>query len=436
MKKRIVMLFAAALATVCAWADTWTDTGTGITWTYTVSGGKASLGGGSSSSTAVPTSRTGALAIPPTVNGYPVTSIKFSAFSGCRGLTSVTVPNSVASIGAGAFSGCSGLEEITLPFVGAYRGNTGCQDSLFGYIFGTSSYLGGTETRQPCNYNDAYYYYIPSKLRKVVITDETILGWGSFSDCSRLASVTIPDSVTDVMDYAFQGCLGLTSVHITDLAKWCAISFRMPASNPLYYAHNLYLNGSLVKDLTIPDGVTSIETWAFFDCSGLTSVTIPKSTTSIGGYAFDGCSGLTSVTIGNGVTSIGNGAFSGCSGLTSVTIPDSVTSIGSEAFRDCSGLTSVTIPDSVTYISGHEFNGCSALMSISVGSANAKYKSVNGLLLSKDGKTLIQGVNGSVTIPDSVTCIGEYAFYGCSELTSVTIPRQCDAHLGLGVLRL
>ena len=131
---------------------------------------------------------------------------------------------------------------------------------------------------------------------------------------------------------------------------------------------------------------------------------------------------IPSVLGGKPVTSIGSSAFSGCSGLTSVTIPDSVTSIGWRAFYGCSGLTSVTIPDSVTSIGDSMFSGCRGLMSILVGSGNANYKSVNGLLLSKDGTTLIQGVNGEVVVPDSVTGIGSSAFYGCSGLASVTIP--------------
>ena len=134
----------------------------------------------------------------------------------------------------------------------------------------------------------------------------------AFSGCSGLTSVTIPNSVTSIGDYAFSGCSDLTSVYISDIAAWCNIDFKSGSSNPLSHAHHLYLNGEEVKDLVIPNSVTSIGDLAFYDCSGLTSVTIPNSVTSIGDYAFWGCSGLTSVTIPNSVTSIGWGAFSGC----------------------------------------------------------------------------------------------------------------------------
>ncbi len=132
------------------------------------------------------------------------------------------------------------------------------------------------------------------------------------------------------------------------------------------------MNGTEIKDLVIPNSVTSIGSSAFSGCSGLTSVTIPNSVTSIGYRAFYGCSGLTSVTIPNSVTSIGDGAFQYCRGLTSVTIPNSVTSIGDWAFYGCSGLTSVTIPNSVTSIGNSAFSDCSGLTSVTIGSGVKK----------------------------------------------------------------
>ena len=265
--------------------------------------------------------------------GSAVTSIGYRAFNGCSGLTSVTIADGVTSIGFQAFYNCSLLKSVTI-------GN-----------------------------------------------GVTSIGEWAFMGCNNLTSVTIPASVTSIEQCAFCNCSNLKSVHITDLAAWCKISFYDYNSNPLYNAHDLYLNGEKITDLVIPDGVTSIGSHVFCRCSDLTSVTIPDSVTSIGDMAFYYCSGLTSVTIPDSVTSIGASVFSGCSGLTSVTIGNSVTSIGAWAFANCSGLTSVTIPDSVTSIGDMAFENCEGLT--------------------------------SVTIPDSVTSIGDMAFSHCSGLTSV-----------------
>ena len=158
---------------------------------------------------------------------------------------------------------------------------------------------------------------------------------------SYIKTITIPDTVTSIGSGAFSYCYYLKDVYITDIGKWCGISFEDWSATPLNYAHNLYLNGTLITNLVIPNGVTSIGGFAFSRCTGLTSITIPDSVTSIDWGAFSGCTGLTSITIPDSVTSIGGYAFSGCAGLTSVTIPDSVTSIDVNAFRDCTGLTSI-----------------------------------------------------------------------------------------------
>ena len=177
---------------------------------------------------------------------------------------------------------------------------------------------------------------------------------------------------------------------------------------------NNYVNG----DVVIPSTVTY---------NGTT-----YSVTSIGKSAFSGCSSLTSVTIPNSVTSIGISAFSDCSGLTSITIPNSVTSIGQSAFSDCSSLTSVTIPNSVTSIGKMAFVGCSGLTSINVASGNTHYSSIDGVLYNYVQNTLIQcpGARTSVTIPNSVTSIGEGAFSGCSGLTSVRCLASAPPSIG------
>jgi len=151
--------------------------------------------------------------------------------------------------------------------------------------------------------------------------------------------------------------------------------------------------------ISIPENMTEIEDWAFYNCSGITRVTIPDSVTRIGGSAFSGCSGLTSVTIPNSVTTIGSFAFYNCSGLANVTIGNGVTSIGLGAFKGCRELKSVNIPDSVTYIGSRVFECCTRLASVVIG--------------------------------NRVKRIGYGAFAGCSGLTSVMIPERFKDELEL-----
>jgi hypothetical protein len=261
----------------------------------------------------------------------------------------------------------------------------------------------------------------------------TAIGMGAFYDCRQLTSVTIPESVKSIGGYAFSNCFNLTKADFASIESLCKIEFLEGGSNPLCSADYLYINGQEVTDLVIPNSVTSIGQYAFEGCSGLKSVTISESVTSIGNYAFEGCSGLTSViiphsvntmgtgtfqrctsltsvTIGCSVTSIETDTFFGCSSLISVIIPNSVTSIGHYVFQDCSNLASVIIPNSVTSIGVSAFAGCSNLTSVTI---------PNGV--TSIGGWTFEGCSGltSVTIGNSVTSIDMKAFANCVMLMDV-----------------
>ena len=274
----------------------------------------------------------------------------------------------------------------------------------------------------------------------------TRIGDSAFSYCWSLTSVTIPHSVTSIGRSAFSSCTSLTSITIPDSVTSIGQGAFSSCTN--------------LASVRIGNGVTSIGNWAFAGCTGLTGITIPDSITAIAEGTFLGCTNLASVRIGNGVTSIGNWAFAGCTGLTGITIPDSITAIAEGTFLGCTGLTSVTIPDSVTVIGGgynnpegyrhysgafawctaltsitignglntlgeEVFAGCTNLNTIEVDALNPTYSSLEGVLFNSGQTTVIQyplGRAGSYTIPDSVTNIGRVAFWGCINLTGITIP--------------
>jgi len=205
-------------------------------------------------------------------------------------------------------------------------------------------------------------------------------------------------TVTSIRSYAFNDCTSLTSVTIPNSVTSIGAS--------------AFYNCTSLTSVTIPNSVISIGDSAFYLCSGLTSVTIPNSVTSIGMSAFVQCASLTSVTIPNSVTSIGEYAFFYCTGLTSVTIPNSVTTIGRYAFGQCNKLTSVTIPNSVASIEEYTFGSCSSLASVTIPNSVTSIREI--AFISCTSLT-------SVTIPNSVKSIGELAFSGCNKLTSVTV---------------
>lgn len=399
-----------------------------------------------------------------------VTAIYINAFENCTGLTTLTIPKTVTHLDSNAFPGCIGLTSITVESGNPkYDSRNGCNGII---ETSTNTLISGCKTT-------------------VIPNSVTSIGCGAFRFCSTLASIEIPNSVTTIETDAFTGCTGLTSitipnsvksikegafynhdssveltslksVHISDIAAWCNITFGDMGANPIYCAHHIYIGDEEIKDLVIPDGVTSINDIAFAYCMGLTSVTIPNSVKTIGSSAFEECENIVSVDLGNGVTSIGDFAFNTCMSLSTMDIPNSVTFIGagaldgtslsfyeseglvyagkvaytyknkwsmpantsvvladgtlgiaSELFSYCTGLTSITIPNSVVAIGDNAFSHCTGLTSITI---------PNSVVAIGDNAFFYCSGLTSITIPNSVKSIGKSVFTGCSGLKKVIVP--------------
>lgn len=328
-----------------------------------------------------------------------------STFYNCFSLQNIIIPRTVKRFSDAAFLGCTALENVFYD----------------GTISDWLSIKGGCRSLT----SNAKHFYLKNgndyeELIDAVIPDSvTNIGEYAFYGYKGLKSVTLPDGITEINRYAFGGCSELKEINMPSQLRYIgANAFSSTAITtvvlPEYVREILsgaFAGCSSLTNITIPYGVTTMGDEVFYGCCSLTSVIIPDSVTSIGYSAFYRCDSLTSVTIGNGATSIGYSTFNYCSSLTRVNIGNSVTSIGERAFNYCSALTSVTIPDSVTSIGESAFYSCSSLTNVTIGNGETSI-----------GKYAFYGCTSltSVTIK-GMARIGEYAFNRCNSLTSVTI---------------
>lgn len=337
------------------------------------------------------TTPTGDLIIPETVTNenitYTVTSIDNHAFFHCNRLTSLTIPSTITSITTGAFNGCGGLTSISVD-----EGNM---------VY---------DSRENCN------AIIETETNKIIVgcknsfipNSVTAIGRYAFNGSIELTSITIPNSVTNIDYDAFSDCDSLSSVYyLGNLTEWLSITF---GNHAIPSNHSLYIDNELVTEIVIPESITEIHNNAFERVTSLTSVTIHNSVTTIGYSAFCYCTGLTSLTIPNSVRSIGNWTFIGCSGLTSVVIGNSLRTIPSWSFKECTNLTSLTIGNSVTTIDFSAFMNCenlttlvipNSVTSIEIGAFSHCYKLT------------------TVTLGNHVTRIEGHAFYDCNMISNV-----------------
>ena len=385
------------------------------TYVYSVLNGQAEIGTGETgefSEAAVSPLPAGAVVIPSTLGGYPVTGIGEYAFESCTDMTDVEIPESVVRIRAEAFGGCHGLADVEIP-----KNVMHIDVMAFGFCY--------RFTVDPANaaYSSRNGLLLSKDGRTLVrgVNGEveipscvTVIGDSAFDGCPLLESVTIPNGVLDIGARAFFCCDGLEDVSIPQsvtnigtraFGSCCDLrSFAVDPANRFYSSRNGFLlngdgtvlvQGVNVVEARVPDGVTTIGEAAFEGCSRLEVVGLPGSVTTIGGWAFSGCESLVDVAIPADVTVIGDSAFSWC-GLTRVTVPGNVKAIGERAFYGCWELEGLEIARGVESI-GREAFGDSRLK--------------------------------TVTIPDSVTDVGGRAFVDCGELWEVWLPLRLEGQL-------
>ena len=393
-----------------------------------------------------------------------VTTIGNSAFEGCEILTIINIPNSVTTIVDSAFCGCIFLTSITIPSsVVTIIGNPFhfWYDNLYNeskaFIYEDHVLFNKNKTTLIAYRAKETNYTIPNSV--------TTIGEHAFSGCDSLTSINIPNSVTTIGEHAFSGCDSLISINIPnsvttigDSAFWgcdSLISINIPNSVTTI-GDETFLWCKSLTNINIPNSVTTIGRAAFASCDSLICINISNSVTTIGDSVFNRCKSLTNINIPNSVTAIGNGAFCGCDSLTSINIPNSVITIGNSAFWGCKSLTNINIPNSVTTIGEGAFSGCDSLRSITIPSSVV---TINGnpfllwhgnlyneskafiyedhVLFNKNKTTLItyRAKETNYTIPNSVTTIGEGAFWGCDSLTNINIPNSVTTIVSVSAMQ-
>ena len=386
-------------------------------------------------------------AIPRTLGGKTVTEIGPNAFSGNKNLTEITVPDTVKRIGGWAFQNCAALQKITIPDTVVELGN-----SVFsGSAALTEIVLPDTITEIP----NRSFYDCKALTTVNIPQSVTAIGEYAFYNCAGLSSINIPQGVTAFGLYAFYKCSALTAVNITDTDAWCQIEFKNTYANPLYYAKNLYLNGSLLTNLEVSRNVEEIKAYVFYNCTSLKSVSIDNLyLTSIGTQAFYSCSGLTEfnitdltewcktefngayanpstyaksikinkkhlteLTIPNWIRTVPDYAFYGAD-IETLNIPKTVKKIGVSSFGNCSSLSDINFEDSLKIINANAFYGCSSLTQVDL----PQELDVLGDYAFSNCSNLVT-VNGG----SKITKVGEYAFNKCESLKSFTAPETLES---------
>ncbi len=311
-----------------------------------------------------------------------VRSIPAYAFYGCEKIASVTIPSGVSTIGIWAFRGCTALKNLTLEDGGTL----------------TLEYNGFSH--RPFQENPIETLYLGRAVAKQCFVD----------DLASLKKLTVGNNITGFEEEYFENCKSLQEVHISNLSAWCRINFTDSLSNPLSRAHKLYMDGSLLTDLAIPSGISSVNPYAFYGGECFTSLSLHDGVTDMGDYAFYGCSGLSSLDLPAGVSTINRFVFAGCSNIEAVTIPVTVKNVYSSAFARCSGIRQVTIDDSQEklvikyYYDPYRDTNAGDLFENSA--IEKMYIGRDITLENPDYRIAVSSYLGSLTVSDMVTKVG------------------------------
>lgn len=350
-----------------------------------------------------------------------LTSIGLSAFENCTALTAVTLPKRLTELGSAVFENCSALKSVWIP---KSLTNNGLGDGFKGCTALTDITFETGITKIADRQFDG------SPIKSITIPGTvTTVGMSAFSDCANLTAIDLPSSVTEIDGYAFEKCTALTAVTLpkhlrrlgTEAFLGCTAlkSVFIPLS--LQTASNPFQKCTALTDVTFEDGRTELPD-TLLQGSGVRQLTVPQTVTKIGYSAFAGCTQLTAITLPAGLRELGNEAFKGCTALTGVALPDSLTALGYGVFRDCSALTAAEFPAGIAPVSWSSgssmLRNCTSLRSVKLP------KTVSSL-----GDYFFAGCTAleRIVLPDSVTEIGSNLFNGCTALTDVTLSTNLQA---------